>query len=54
MQILEDKSGTMYEYGCLMLYVTFPNWNKFIGGIDKNLLFSTKKSIQIGGIQMDF
>ena len=39
MQILEDKSGTMYEYGCLMLYVTFPNWDKFIGCIDKNFLF---------------
>ena len=39
MSILEDKSGTMYEYGCIMLYATFPNWDKFTGGIDKNLLF---------------
>jgi len=36
---LESKSGSMYEYGCLMLYVNFPNWERFIGQIDKNLLY---------------
>ena len=39
MLILEDKSGTMYEYGCLMLHVTFPNWDKFVGNINKDYLF---------------
>lgn len=39
MSVLEDKSGNMYEYGCLMLYVKFNNWNDFIGQIDRELLY---------------
>ena len=39
MSILEDKSGTMYEYGCLMLYIKFPNWDEFVGNINKDELY---------------
>ena len=39
MSILEYKSGTMYEYGCLMLYVKFPNWDEFVGDINKDELY---------------
>ena len=39
MSLLEDKSGTMYEFGCLMLYVKFPNWNEFVGDIKKDELY---------------
>jgi len=30
MSILEYKSGTMYEYGCVMLYLEIPNWKDFL------------------------
>jgi len=33
--ISEDKSGTNYEYGCLMLYVDIPNWENFTKEIEK-------------------
>ena len=39
MSILEDKSGTMYEYGCLMLQTNFPNWSGFVGNINKDELY---------------
>jgi 2'-5' RNA ligase len=39
MSILEDKSGTMYEYGCLMLHTNFPNWSGFVGNINKDELY---------------
>jgi 2'-5' RNA ligase len=39
MSILEDKSGTMYEYGCLMIYVKIPNWEQFIGDVDRETLY---------------
>ena len=37
--ILEDKSGSMYEYGCLMVYVNFPKWSETLQSIDKRLLY---------------
>jgi len=37
--MLEDKSGTMYEYGCLMLYLDLPNWSKMVSDIDKRELY---------------
>ncbi len=37
--ILEFKSGTMYEYGCLMLYVSLPNWSDLTKVINKEDLF---------------
>jgi len=39
MKICEDKSGTMYEFGCLMLYVKFPNWSEFTSQIDSSFLY---------------
>lgn len=39
MKILEYKSSTMYEYGCLMIYVKFPNWQAFTNSIDKSILY---------------
>jgi len=30
MSILEYKSGSMYEYGCLMIYLDIPNWKDFL------------------------
>lgn len=39
MFLSEDKSGTNYEYGCLMLYVNLPNWDKFTSQIDKDDLY---------------
>lgn len=33
MSILEYKSGTMYEYGCVMLYLEMPNWKGFLDGL---------------------
>jgi 2'-5' RNA ligase len=37
--ILEDKSGSMYEYGCLMVYINFPQWPEILNSIDKRLLY---------------
>ena len=37
--ISEDKSGTNYEYGCLMLYVDIPNWGHLTNEIEKNDLY---------------
>lgn len=37
--IFEDKSGSMYEYGCLMIYINFPKWRDILNKIDKRLLF---------------
>jgi len=39
MSILELKSGTMYEYGCLMLYVDIPNWSELTKDILEEDLF---------------
>jgi 2'-5' RNA ligase len=39
MSLLEDKSGTMYEYGCLMVYLDLPNWSKVVSNIDKRELY---------------
>jgi 2'-5' RNA ligase len=39
MSILELKSGTMYEYGCLMLYVSIPNWSELTKDINLEDLF---------------
>ena len=39
MKICEDKSGSMYEYGCLMLYVKIPNWSEFTNQIQSSYLY---------------
>jgi len=42
MFISEDKSGTNYEYGCLMLNLNFPNWKIFTSNIDKDDLYDSE------------
>ncbi len=42
-KLLENKSKTQNEYGCLMLKINFPNWNKFINNyIDKNDVYDNE------------
>ena len=36
-----EKDSKMYEYGCLMVYLSLPNWNDFISKIDDSDLFET-------------
>lgn len=42
MFISEDKSGTNYEYGCLMLNLNFPNWKIFTSDIDHEDLYQSE------------
>ena len=51
MLISEDKSGTNYEYGCLMLYVNLPNWQKFTSQIDIKDLY--EPDIERYGVETD-
>jgi len=37
--LIEDKSGTNYDYGCLMVYFDFPNWNNFTEKINVKDLY---------------
>lgn len=35
-----EKDSTLYEYGCLMVYLTIPNWDRIISNIDPNHLYN--------------
>jgi len=36
-----EKDSTLYEYGCLMVYLNIPNWNDFISRVDPNDLYES-------------
>lgn len=36
-----EKDSSMYEYGCLMIYLNIPNWGDFISSIKKEDLFES-------------
>lgn len=38
-QFLEAKSGKLYRYGCVMVYLDIPNWNNIVSHIDTEDLY---------------
>jgi hypothetical protein len=36
---LEAKSGKLYRYGCVMVYLDIPNWNSIVSHIDESDLY---------------
>lgn len=40
-KIYENKSGNLYEYGCLMLKLDIPDWSNFLSEIDESLLYES-------------
>jgi 2'-5' RNA ligase len=34
-----EKDSTIYEYGCIMVYLNIPNWNRFISKINYQDLY---------------
>jgi 2'-5' RNA ligase len=39
---LEGKSGKLYRYGCVMLYLNIPNWKSIISRIDESDLYDAE------------
>lgn len=38
-QFLEAKSGKLYRYGCVMVYLDIPNWQNIVSHIDSEDLY---------------
>ena len=40
---LESKSGKLYRYGCVMVYLNIPNWDSIVSHIDKSDLYKPEE-----------
>lgn len=50
-QFLEAKSGKLYRYGCVMVYLDIPNWDNIVSHIDKEDLY--KPELKRFGLETD-
>ena len=50
-QFLESKSGKLYRYGCVMVYLDIPNWENIVSHIDQEDLY--KPEVKRFGLETD-
>lgn len=42
---LESKSGKLYKYGCVMVYLDIPNWKSIISNISEEDLYKPEEKV---------